>query len=152
MSQPLCKCGCGQTVRIAPVTDRSKGWVKGQPLQYLKGHSIRKAARIKSDRAIGNKTISTHGYVIVRLGANQRRYEHDLVVERAIGRRLKKFGHGNPRNEVVHHIDGDKQNNSQENLLVCTHEYHVALHHRLENSGAWPEFQKVIRRGFGGQS
>jgi len=37
------------------------------------------------------------------------------------------------------------------NLLICSHEYHVALHHRLEASEVWPEFRKIHRPGFGGQ-
>lgn len=55
-------------------------------------------------------------------------------------------------NGVVHHINGVKTDNRGENLLICTHEYHVALHHRLERSDAWPEFAKVHRPGFGGQA
>ena len=92
MSAGLCQCGCGQQTRIAPVTDRAKGWIKGQPLKFIKGHNAIEAHRAKSAKAIGNRTMSSHGYVV-----------------------------------------------------VCTHEYHVALHHRLEASPAWPEFQPVTR-------
>lgn len=140
-----CQCGCGQPTRIAPVTDRSKGWIKGQPLQYLKGHNASRASAEKSARAIGNRTISSHGYVVVRTGPRQRQYEHILVAEKALGRPLRNFGRGNPRTEVVHHVNGDKTDNSGENLLICSHQYHVALHHRLEQSAAWPEFPKVTR-------
>lgn len=31
--------------------------------------------------------------------------------------------------EVVHHIDGNKKNNSPENLLVMSQSDHVKLHH-----------------------
>lgn len=141
----LCQCGCGQPTRIAPVTDRSKGWIKGQPLQYLKGHNASRASAEKSARAIGNRTISSHGYVVVRTGPRQRQYEHILIAEKALGRPLRNFGRGNPRTEVVHHINGAKTDNRGENLLICSHEYHVALHHRLEQSAAWPEFPKVTR-------
>lgn len=151
MTTHLCECGCGHPTRIAPVNDRSKGWIKGQPLKFIKGHNMAQACAIKSASAVGNRYLSTHGYVVVTTGPRRRQYEHILVAERAIGRHLRNFGRGNPKTEVVHHINGDKTDNRSNNLLVCTHEYHVSLHHRLEASAAWPEFQKVTRRGFGGR-
>ena len=35
----LCECGCGQPTKVAAKTRRSRGWVKGQPLRFLHGHS-----------------------------------------------------------------------------------------------------------------
>jgi hypothetical protein len=34
----LCDCGCGQPAAIASSTDRSRGYVKGQPTRYKRGH------------------------------------------------------------------------------------------------------------------
>jgi hypothetical protein len=34
----LCECGCGQPAPIAKRTQRSFGWVKGQPLRFVRGH------------------------------------------------------------------------------------------------------------------
>ena len=35
--------------------------------------------------------------------------------------------------EVVHHVDGDKTNNEEENLFVCTgHKHHRNVHSQLE--------------------
>lgn len=39
-----------------------------------------------------------------------------------------------------------KANNSPSNLLICTHRYHTALHHRLERSPDWPQFKPIVRR------
>ena len=49
------------------------------------------------------------------------RHTHRVIAEQILGRPLK-------RNEVVHHIDGNKRNNTPENLLVMTHSEHSRLH------------------------
>lgn len=59
------------------------------------------------------------------------RHKHKVVAEKALGRRLKE-------GEVVHHIDGDRLNYSNNNLLVCSARYHRQLHRRcLERYGTW---------------
>lgn len=58
--------------------------------------------------------------------ANKKGYvlEHRLIMEKKLGRRLE------PR-ETVHHIDGNPQNNSAENLLVMDNYKHLTWHKRL---------------------
>lgn len=53
------------------------------------------------------------------------RHVHRVVMERKIGRKLK-------RGEVVHHIDGDKNNNSPENLMLFKNQAEHALWHMKE--------------------
>jgi hypothetical protein len=49
---------------------------------------------------------------------------HVAVAERALGKPL-------PRGAVVHHIDGDIQNNAPHNLVVCEDRaYHNLIHRR----------------------
>jgi hypothetical protein len=54
---------------------------------------------------------------IVEMG----RHQHRIVAEKKIGRKLKK-------GEIVHHKDGNPQNNKPNNLLVMTQAEHAALH------------------------
>jgi hypothetical protein len=72
----------------------------------------------------GGKFIASDGYVQVYLGPRKYRKEHFLVMEEALGRRLAPV-------EVVHHIDGNKQNNKLDNLVRLVNESH---HQRVHNS------------------
>ena len=49
------------------------------------------------------------------------RHEHRVVAERMLGRPLR-------RGEIVHHRDGNKRNNAEENLQVMTQNVHAVLH------------------------
>lgn len=47
--------------------------------------------------------------------------KHRIIVEEYLGRNLRD-------DEVVHHIDGDKRNNSISNLVVVTRAEHARIH------------------------
>ena len=52
------------------------------------------------------------------------KHEHRIVAEKKLGRKLKQ-------GEVVHHIDGNKRNNSPDNLMVFSSQSeHVKYHFR----------------------
>ncbi len=34
----LCECGCGKPTNIATKTNKTAGWIKGEPLRFLHGH------------------------------------------------------------------------------------------------------------------
>lgn len=51
--------------------------------------------------------------------------KHTVVAEQKYGRKVKK-------NEIVHHKDGNRQNNSPENLVILTRTVHNRYHKQLE--------------------
>jgi hypothetical protein len=67
------------------------------------------------------------------------RHEHRLVAESVLGRALRA-------DEIVHHIDENKQNNSVENLRVLSQGEHMR-EHGLALPGVTPHWQPWLQRG-----
>ena len=43
----ICQCGCGQRTKLAPYTYPPKGWIKGEPYPYVRGHNWKRPRRPK---------------------------------------------------------------------------------------------------------
>jgi hypothetical protein len=65
---------------------------------------------------VGHHLRQAHGYA----------YEHQLVAEQMLGRRLRP-------NETVHHLNGDRADNRPENLEVIMRSEHAANHVATES-------------------
>ena len=69
----------------------------------------------------GGKRKTHRGYIRITIAPYKRKYEHILIIEKKLGRKLKA-------NELVHHINGVKHDNRVENLRVMTIAEHTILH------------------------
>jgi hypothetical protein len=80
----------------------------------------------------GGRRITSGGYVEIHMPSHHRArkngyvFEHIVVAEKKEGRRMS-------RDECVHHADGNKENNSPENIIVIKRSAHSGQHARLRS-------------------
>lgn len=77
-----------------------------------------------------SRRVASNGYVLVKVGKDHHlahksgdAYEHRMVAEEILGRRLRQ-------SESIHHINGDRTDNRPENLAVMPSSAHHGLAHR----------------------
>jgi len=69
-------------------------------------------------------------------------YEHHVIAEEILGRELTG-------DEVVHHLDNNKTNNSPDNLLILMKAQHTKLHGWLNKNIVIPKPKQLIRNARG---
>jgi len=127
----LCKCDCGNlsTVEYYNLySGRTKSC--GCLNRENSIHRGRNRAGANNPNWKNGRKKDIHGYILIYYpnhpASNSNKYiqEHRLIVEKAIGRPLKKT-------ECVHHFDEVKDNNVNTNLVACQDwGYHQTLHKR----------------------
>ena len=123
---------------------------KGDPKLKIKTESHRRAIsegqrrawkrgrKNGGERPIGTPYTDTNGYVRVKVkeGAGRWAIQHVLVMEKRIGRKLVL-------GEIVHHIDGDRSNNADENLYLCrNYSHHMEVERQLKET-----FRAMLKAG-----
>jgi len=125
----LCQCGCGQRAPIAQRNENRRGWVKGRPIRFLPGHNASRGHFSKFWKREKLPFRHSEGYLWVYApnhpkATNRYVLEHILKCERALGKYL-------PLKAEPHHVDGDRLNNSNDNLVLCQDRaYHMLLERR----------------------
>ena len=111
---PVCKQTFSRTQKqITVVVKRSGAWC-------CKSCSSSKSNKSRSF-PLGSVRINKKGYVLEKTSRGWE-LQHRAVVEKHIGSPLKPT-------ELVHHIDGNKENNSIENLEIESWSSHTVMHH-----------------------
>lgn len=114
-------------VRLAEKKGRIPRPLKGQSRVFSQEwkDNIRRA-RVKIGIESAKSTrINTNGYLEFTRGVYKGKLVHRVVMAEWVGRELFN-------DEVVHHIDGDKLNNSIDNLALMTPSGHGRIH-RIED-------------------
>jgi hypothetical protein len=105
------------------------GKPKSAEHRRLIGEGQRRAwATKRTQKPLGSTWIDADGYVRVKVAKGSGRWmpEHILVAEEMLGRKLI-------RGEIVHHVNGDRQDNRPENLYVCRNRSHHNDVHRSQD-------------------
>lgn len=106
-------------------------------IPYNKGKTLPPELKGENSKSWkGGRYIDAHGYVMIYVGGPSNiktkwdayKKEHVVVMEKHLQRKIN-------RNENIHHIDGDKQNNKIENLQITTSKEHRDAHVSLQNIG-----------------
>jgi len=99
----MCECGCGSPAPIAKMTMTKRGWVKGQPQRFVRGHTARVSKRkgemrIEHNVATGCyewQGATVNGYGVIKHKQKQS-LAHRFVYEIFVGKI--------PKNGVMDHL------------------------------------------------
>jgi HNH endonuclease len=122
ITKRFCLCGCSREV---------KGFTHNKPyrpVEFVRGHHARLAYRDKNNNWRGGRKVTKRGYIVIKKRGHPRTdiegyaFEHILVMEQKLGRPIQRY-------EVVHHINGIKDDNRPENLeLIESQSVHATMH------------------------
>lgn len=80
------------------------------------------------NRPRGTGTFDTRGYIVIQ-DCGVMKFEHRMIVEKAMGKPLPDYA-------IVHHLNEIKSDNRNRNLVVCPSDaYHKLLHRRAKELG-----------------
>lgn len=132
------------TKRLGLRNYRSKKWTEAEK-QFLRDNYPDKLGHYCAEK-LGRSFHATHkmveklgikpnwkyryiadGYVILCHDRENKIAEHRYVMEQKLGRKLTS-------EDIVHHIDGNKQNNDPSNLFLTNRSEHAAIHARERGS------------------
>lgn len=111
-----CKCGCGQEL-VNPSRRTLRRIRQGKSAGYVLGHQNWKGGRVHDNQGYIRIHLPDHpnatcmGYIL----------EHRLVMATFLGRALRG-------DEVVHHLNENREDNRIENLLLTSKGAHSTLH------------------------
>ena len=138
----ICK-QCGIEFSVCPSIDKRGGGTYCSHACHTEGFAHgNKATGERNHMWKGGIIPTGHGYLKEKVSNDAYVPQHILVAERALGRLLS-------RKHPVHHVDQNRANNKNSNLVICQDAaYHNLLHKRMRvvRAGGDPNRDKICAK------
>jgi len=128
-----CQCGCGEKTWIHVQSVTKRGYVKGRPARFKTGQNSRVGSGPNANRWKGGTKFDRKRKLILMPDHHRAHkgrkyvYNHILVVEKATGLKIKSP-------IIIHHVNGDKSDDRNSNLVVCQDQaYHLFIEERTRS-------------------
>ena len=99
-------CNCGKS--LSTIANKTGKCQKCYSASLIKDQNMRWR---------GGRRKQPSGYILAWIGPGKSRLEHRVVMEKIIGRKLESH-------EIVHHLNGIRDDNRPENLAIVTRQNH----------------------------
>jgi len=112
-------------VRLASEQGRLGSGLRGKTREFTPSHcaAISESKKKWGEQNAVGTSVKPSGYIEHTRGPNKGRSVHVTTMEARLGRKLLL-------DECVHHIDGNRANNEDNNLALVTRSGHTRLHRR----------------------
>jgi hypothetical protein len=127
----FCACGCGRVIAKVDKRRREHWYIWGHGKRGRHFPNINQTGSHNSNWK-GGRFVDKDGYVKIRF-LGQYVCEHILVMEKHLGRAIMK-------DEEVHHVNHNRQDNRIENLMLFTRTKHKQLHSNERNRNVEGQF------------
>ena len=127
----LCECGCGKPTKPYNHTNKKNGVMKGEFGRFIHNHHCK--GKMNGRWKGGRK--KSQGYVFLYRPEHPNQIknyvsEHRIVMEEHLGRILNS-------DELVHHLNGIKDDNNLCNLILTKSIDHMKLYHNRAGVDGW---------------
>jgi hypothetical protein len=131
MSIRLCECGCGETPTISNITDTSRGWKRGEPRRFVKGHRSHLKRLSQDPYREEDRGYTTPCWIWLRTISHDGYAQQKIIGESHVAHKnnyMRKFGPV-PNGKVLDHLCKVRCCVNPDHLEVVSHTENLRRRH-----------------------